>query len=349
MLPTFIFTRYLYEKEEVKLALMNSLLKKNLEESLFWAYELYYSGFSEELFNWFLHLYFDFYAILNPSFGSFLMIKYKLYFIEKKEKLEDKCISMIIHDFIIRPFNFDLFTLRNQEKKLETKNLKDLLNYKCYSSIANYVYQLKIEEIEYNIKIIILYFSALNISISKKKYSDFIVNKDILIDLKIILLFIILHHFAILEKIKLGKNIYVVITNEEVETYQTKEIIPAYKTLRQVTNYPISYSFLPSFLSLNHVKKDIVNAYRENWLYYASFSPIWKERIEEYDGIRKELEKKITFLNEDLEEAFFEKYNFEPDEQSLNIQQRCIGEMDLMDFSSWKLIYSDYVSPSLIK
>ena len=43
------FTRYLYEKDEVKLALILSILNKKEERAEFWAYELYYSGFEQEI------------------------------------------------------------------------------------------------------------------------------------------------------------------------------------------------------------------------------------------------------------------------------------------------------------
>ena len=348
MFPSLVFTRYLYVKEEVKLALMNSLLKKNLEESLFWAYELYYSGFKEELILYLINIYFDFYATLNPSFGQYIIIKYKIYFLEKKENLEDKWISMLIHDFIIRPYNFDLYSLRIQKQMEELRKLEVILDCKCYSSISNYIYQLNNTELENNIEKIILYFTNKDISISKKCLDLFITNSLLIgISIHTILLFFILHHFIILEKIKLGKNIYVVVSNEDVEIYKTKEISPAYKTLGQVTKYTISNSFLPSYLSLNINKQDNLNEYRDNWLFYASFSPIWMDRIEKYSGIREETN--ISFLNEELEEDFFEKYNFEPDEQSLNIQERCFGNLNIIEFSDWKLIHSQYISLSLVK
>ena len=44
------FTRYLYDKTEVKHSLFLSILQHNIHESLFWGYELYYSGFEEEAF-----------------------------------------------------------------------------------------------------------------------------------------------------------------------------------------------------------------------------------------------------------------------------------------------------------
>ena len=43
-----IFTRYLYLKDEVEIALLASLLNKK-DDALFWAFELYFSGFESEL------------------------------------------------------------------------------------------------------------------------------------------------------------------------------------------------------------------------------------------------------------------------------------------------------------
>ena len=39
------FTRYLYIKQDVETGLILSLLDKDKERSLFWAYELFHSGF----------------------------------------------------------------------------------------------------------------------------------------------------------------------------------------------------------------------------------------------------------------------------------------------------------------
>ena len=68
----FQFTRYLYEKEEVKLSLILCILNKK-EEAIFWAYELYYSGFKSDLINLFWTIYYDFYYTSNPSFEKYLL------------------------------------------------------------------------------------------------------------------------------------------------------------------------------------------------------------------------------------------------------------------------------------
>ena len=57
----FVFTRYLYEKDEVKMALLIAILNKT-DDAIFWAYELYYSGFTDELIELLWKIYYDFYA-----------------------------------------------------------------------------------------------------------------------------------------------------------------------------------------------------------------------------------------------------------------------------------------------
>ena len=43
-----VLTRYLYIKEDVLMSLLISILEKEYDESLFWASELYFSGYEQE-------------------------------------------------------------------------------------------------------------------------------------------------------------------------------------------------------------------------------------------------------------------------------------------------------------
>jgi hypothetical protein len=65
-------TRYLYIKEEVMISLVISILEKNREEALFWAYELYWSGFQEETFEFLMSFYGEMFESLNPRLKTFL-------------------------------------------------------------------------------------------------------------------------------------------------------------------------------------------------------------------------------------------------------------------------------------
>ena len=66
-------TRYLYAKKIVKISLLISLLDRKKEEALFWAYELYHSGFGRGVFI-FIHKIFDlFYKKENKPLEKFII------------------------------------------------------------------------------------------------------------------------------------------------------------------------------------------------------------------------------------------------------------------------------------
>jgi hypothetical protein len=71
-----IFTRYLYEKREAMHALLVALLKKQMRTALFWTYELYFSGFELELWDWIACIYEEFYKTWNPRYERHLVAKY---------------------------------------------------------------------------------------------------------------------------------------------------------------------------------------------------------------------------------------------------------------------------------
>ena len=70
----YILTRFLYSQDEVTLSLVTSLLKRdNLQESYYWAYELYYSGVDMTSLFWKIH--FDFYAERNPKLEGYMKLR----------------------------------------------------------------------------------------------------------------------------------------------------------------------------------------------------------------------------------------------------------------------------------
>ncbi len=77
-------TRYLYEKEEVILSIITSLiLKEEYKEVIFWFSEYYFSQYEEESWKLIWKVYYDFYAVFHPKLESFIMKKYHLW---KKKK-----------------------------------------------------------------------------------------------------------------------------------------------------------------------------------------------------------------------------------------------------------------------
>ena len=79
-----ILTRFLYAKDEVELSLLTALLKKeDLRIIYYWAYELYYSGFETELFEFLGKIYLDFYYVHQPYFLGYFIKKRNLWKADK--------------------------------------------------------------------------------------------------------------------------------------------------------------------------------------------------------------------------------------------------------------------------
>lgn len=70
--PKLILTRYLYIKEDIWASIMLSVLHRDIEKTMFWVCEMYYSGFEEELANYLIVIYNEFYHSNNPKLESFL-------------------------------------------------------------------------------------------------------------------------------------------------------------------------------------------------------------------------------------------------------------------------------------
>jgi hypothetical protein len=356
---SFIFTRYLYELEEVLIALTISLLNKN-EEVLFWAFELYYSGFKQELVDIIWKIYYDFYATLNPSFEVYLLSK------NTTHNFNDdvKNIANILNSFIIRPYNLDVFILRKIIKNFDIENdiedLKQLLTLGYNIEIAFYILEIveerKIDDI---LNTILDYFqeysSTINNSINfnKSKIINLWHKVKKLYNPKIILLSYIYRYYCAIKNLKPGRNNYVVVTDEDVVLYETidtkKDNIFAHKILYNAYLYNIDSSGYMNLFKLKRDKIDIKESYYYNWLYYASFSPLWKSRISMFNGVIDHENKKVVFeVDNDVDlQGFYSNYGYEPDEQSLSVQNKCL-EIGQNKDNNWRNFYKKYKGNSAI-
>ena len=75
MAPLPVFTRYLYLKNDVIMALRASILNKDKESSYFWTAELLFSGFLDDTIQSLWQIYFDHYASSNITFETYLKKK----------------------------------------------------------------------------------------------------------------------------------------------------------------------------------------------------------------------------------------------------------------------------------
>jgi len=357
-----IFTRYLYIKDEVRIALLVSILNKS-DDAIFWAYELYYSGFKHELFNFIWKIYYDFFATLNPSFEAYLLKKHKewLQTNEDNDMTLDRIVSSIIQGLIFRPFNTDIFLLRNIADNFEIDityhhttdkitdmidsryNLEQWITNNDYRSITQWILninkQIKVEDI-YDICLDI--FEEKGVKLTKSKLvKEFTSTLNLNINNNVILLSKIMGLFSKKEHLKKGKSIYINVEPEDIIPYETifgTNELPNYRVLEKAYMCGIDDLKHLSLFKLNRNKYNIQHEYWYKWEYHASFSPLWSQRIRQFKGYPDYTNQKIIFYeepNDDLIQEFYHLYGFEPDEQNKNIQEKSIMNIEKIHDWAW--------------
>jgi len=362
-----ILTRYLYIKDEVELALLLSILNKNESEALFWAYELYYSGFYKSLFDFIWKIYYDFFATLNPSFESYLFKKQNEYYDINRD---NKIIASIITNLITRDFNVDVFILRIISnlfecddllyiKNINRNSLTDVkiqfahwITIKEYRHLCAFILESK-NDIDfvayYSILFDLLHTSSSNLKEKAKYMRDFIKSYDTNISPKILLVSRFLQMISY-DNIK-KNNSYSLVNDLIVEQYKTidSNMFKPYKILDNVCIYGINEIKMLNLFELNRNKYDpieLTDMFRERWLYHASFSPLWHKRIKDKYGYVNYIKMDVSFKSDYYLEEFYDYYGYEPDEQPIETQNKHIGPIDKTE--NWFAFYKKYKNNGLI-
>ena len=359
-----VFTRYLYIKEEVRIALLVSILNKS-DDSIFWAYELYYSGFKYELLNLIWKIYYDFFATLNPAYETYLLKKYKELLLDANQ-CQSQTISSIIQDLLFRPFNSDVFIQRNicenfmidiiyyHDSKIITnmidfhQNMIEWIAKNDFRSISQWVLNLNkgiINVVDiYNICLDIFYH---HININKNKLAkDF--EKAITLDINknVILLSKIMTLFSKKANLKNGKSIYINVEPEDIIPYESmvgSNNQKAYRILETAYMCGIDDFKHLSLFKLTRDKYKLKEEYWYHWEYYASFSPLWFQRMQQFKGYLDYMNKKVLFEDDPenkLMDEFYSLYGLEPDEQKIEVQNK--STMPIKRVYNWKWFIDQY-------
>jgi hypothetical protein len=96
--PPLILTRYLYDKPRVLVKLEQTVLQKNYPETLFWVYELYFSGFIQDVIHMAFVIYDKHCKTNYPKLKSFLQKKAR----ELRETAQPAIIGTMYHNMITR-------------------------------------------------------------------------------------------------------------------------------------------------------------------------------------------------------------------------------------------------------
>jgi hypothetical protein len=351
----------MYEESEVEIALIVAILNKT-DDALFWAYELYYSGCITELIELLWKIYYDFYATLNASFEKYLYNKLKSGIIDAQ------IICSIINNFMIRPYTIDVFILRQLVKQLDSEvdendQITDLLKTEDFISLAYLILNTTVSADTISNAIVFFNCAGLTLNCTQEINSYNKITKNIpFINPHTILLSRVIHWFVVLKKLKLGKNLFVHTDPSEIVMYETiltdltqqgntskyplLPILQARNILPQAAIYQIDqYNYLSLFKSKREAN-NIVQAYNYNWEYYASFTPLWKRRIQKCNGIIDHNSKSIIFEDEDDMEKFYLHYGLDTEEQPTRIQEKSIKP--IVKQQTWAGFYNKHKQTGIV-
>tara|TARA_Y100001958_G_C21248295_1_gene580819 strand:+ start:5759 stop:6904 length:1146 start_codon:yes stop_codon:yes gene_type:complete len=355
---TFKLTRLLYSYDEVKLSLLCALIKKSsLDECYFWCGELYYSDPDDafDIFKFIWKIYFDFYAIHNPGLEKYIQKKE----LNWREKPDIKILLSLIVNFWSCPASPDLFLLRNMTKihseslviyRVKGKKWSWLGDFPaCYHNFliaieknhtdnaARILYQLcKNNESNEIYNIIIRYYSTrINLLpdkvITKKRdnrhwRNDFHGLLALMIHLQTPVEDI--NHLLIFKQPS-KKSVEIIENNNNAIEERHRQIDRVYRILKDYRKYSIQ-----EHIGLFHLDRDTVDNYvdecRQHWHCYIAQVPLWRTRINTYNG--QFHKKKLVLQNE---EEFYNKYDLELDEQSPTVQYKSLAPLKNYTIDKW--------------
>jgi hypothetical protein len=354
---TPVFTRYLYIKSEVEVSLLVSILEKKNDAALFWAYELFYSGFANEVIPLLWRVYFEFFATLNPAFEAYFWKKQQ----ESGENTLVLLIAGMVNNLCRRKFNTDVFFLREVSMNFEMEKpyptLKECLATNNYEAIAHHIVEVGKDDLPETLsklqdiaKTAAIYFKEKGLKEKPFKPSEEMVKY---VNAKIILITRIMQYFVQLNQdIKLGKSLYLSVDIEDLVMYDTVEATSDFPP-RKILDFACAYSPETTYLNMFHCNRidNIMLYFRKKWLYYAEDSPIWKERILEHEGKLDHTTQEVVFDDDDKEEAFYNSYSLEPDEQPVTVVEKIVPPIIADKNVTWPAFYNKFgaVSQSLYK
>jgi hypothetical protein len=302
-----ILTRYLYVKEEVEVAILSSMLELN-SNAIFWAYELYYSGFQQETFELLFKIYYFLFASLNPDVEAFLHEKYNQWLTSNKK--DAYVINDILQTLLIRPYDTDVLLLHRLATYLDYD--ADISSTECNTdAAAHFVANPTSSSISV--------FPSLNPIVALSR------------------------HIAAQNKNERCPPLYMKTKPADADQYETRTISPPYMTLRTVCIPVDPHHYLALFGTPRKDSPIAMQIYHQCWLACASYSPIWMARIEAHGGSRT-ANNKMVFAKEEDEESFYEKYGYEPDEQPMEVQRRNIPP--IIEGKTWGQIVRKGVFPA---
>jgi hypothetical protein len=256
-----VFTRYLYVFQDVYWSLLICILKNEKEDAIFWAYELYYSGFQLKVILFLEFIYSECFENVNsPKVKRFLEKKIRELRIHPNKEW---VLATIVATMCSRQCDMNCILVKqsgcSQGDSIDKKNRK--LIYPIYQE------------------------------------------KDI--------------------------SGYKTVAVGDLRNWEVLTVVCSRSTYKDseklIQSNDCDSDYLTQILTHRYSREELTRMFRYEWEYYSYFTPIWKKRFEHYSAVLNLTNKKVEFPSENIEEMFYQKYGYEPDEQPIHVLSRCIG------------------------
>jgi hypothetical protein len=298
---TTIFTRYLYEYSHVQHSLIWALLERQRDEALFWTYEMYFSGFQEETFQWLWEIYHYMYQELSPHLAPILIHLYR------SSEDDDTMVGSWILYLLSSPISFTRYMREKHNMYLTYPEITENENV-----LLPPILMIPSTEVD----------KYRTVTVKNSEFHNWQILRNVC-------------RFPLRAERICNGNMLLLERDEDDKSsgYETIQYVTAQgKTMRRKRR-------ILARLDLSEM---------DSWMYYASFCPLWLERIQEHRGQICHETQRVWFEEEDDEEAFHSDYDLEPDEQPRSVQETILSP-PVYRYISWKSFYEMYGSNSHLR
>lgn len=351
-----VLSKHLYLVDEVCIMCVLSLLKNSKSECLFWFMELYSSGFELNCFKVLYKTYLLFYAQVNPKFEKVILKKFHGWCLEKDKKFDS--IAEIINNMVLCKFTYVGFVMycsikeKWQSKSIPMKGRKPkfveeydekyhkLLIALNKRNLCNICYELRLLEEEKCVNdslcvVLIDFYSktkGITFNDTWKSYlNEFKKNTLDNEVMKYVLHVINISEISV-NDVNLKKQY--ILLNVDIQNYIDELMnyneIKTYEILKKKRLYGINNTIGCFKLKRHCLKESLRELLAFKPLYSASFSPFWRNLLDQFDENWKynHDRRTIIFSSSEIDEEFNEKFNLEHDEQSTETQEKSILNLD---------------------
>jgi len=337
-------TRYLYFVDEVYLSLLMAIIKKaDVEECLFWAAEIFYSELA--IWHFLCTVYHDFFATQYPKHMK------RLSKLEKKNGIEDVLVAVVTLRHLdpdwctfylrlcptntpppkIKPLQWliDLDLPEVEEallRTLESKSLRAIATaVSQFKASAGRLYEL--------LKIYYSDVKGVEVPVLPSRAGGHGYHATLSVLSRLLQPGRRVRKHAIFRKLE-DRWLKAVVKHNDETIDLLYKTLPA-KRLFRISEDIGCFRLARYKLPWQRGPRDAYALLRRHWEFFAYFTPIWKKRLDAYGATFDPQKAEVFFPNDDLLEEFGEKWNYEPDEQSLPVQEMSVRDIERISAQSW--------------